>query len=120
MKTTNRRDFIQQTTFAAVAVSVAPSLHPADANNRLMVGLIGPGGMEMNHLRVIVTYKNARRGFRSRPPLRCSGTPRKHCHEAGRTLKFDPVKDEFINDDEANRLVRRTYRENHRAAPQNV
>jgi predicted dehydrogenase len=38
----------------------------------------------------------------------------------GRTLKFDPAKEQFIGDDEANKLVRRTYREGHWAVPKGV
>jgi hypothetical protein len=33
------------------------------------------------------------------------------------TLKFDPVKETFIGNDEANKLLRRTYREGHWAVP---
>ena len=35
----------------------------------------------------------------------------------GVTLKFDPVKEQFIDNDEANKLLRRTYREGHWAIP---
>src|SRR5688572_3787992 len=58
MKATNRRHFIQRTTLATAAVSLAPSLHAADANNKLVLGVIGPGGMGMNHLRSLITYKD--------------------------------------------------------------
>jgi len=54
--TTNRRDFIQRTALATAAVGLAPSLHAADANHKLVLGLIGPGGMGMNHLRALLTY----------------------------------------------------------------
>ena len=58
MKATNRRHFIQRTTLATAAVSLVPSLHAADANNKLVLGVIGPGGMGMNHLRNLLTYKD--------------------------------------------------------------
>src|SRR6185295_616209 len=58
MKTTNRRHFIQQTALATAVVSVAPSLHAADANNKLVIAMIGPGGMGMNHLRALIGYKD--------------------------------------------------------------
>jgi ornithine cyclodeaminase/alanine dehydrogenase-like protein (mu-crystallin family) len=60
MKATNRRDFIQRTTLATAAISVAgaPSLHAADANGKMVLGVIGPGGMGMNHLRSLLTYKD--------------------------------------------------------------
>jgi predicted dehydrogenase len=58
MKPTNRRDFIQQTALATAAVSVSPSLHAADANNKLVLGIIGPGGMGMNHLRALLGRKD--------------------------------------------------------------
>jgi hypothetical protein len=32
-------------------------------------------------------------------------------------LKFDPAKEQFIGNDEANKLLRRTYREGHWAVP---
>jgi predicted dehydrogenase len=37
----------------------------------------------------------------------------------GRSLKFDPQMEQFVNDDEANRLTRREYRE-HWATPKGV
>jgi predicted dehydrogenase len=37
-----------------------------------------------------------------------------------RTLRFDPQKEQIVGDEEANRLVRRTYREGHWAVPQGV
>src|SRR5688572_24499551 len=60
MKTTNRRNFIQQSALATAAVTIAgaPSLQAADANRKLVLGIIGPGGMGMNHLRSVVTYKD--------------------------------------------------------------
>lgn len=56
MTATNRRHFIQRTAMAATSVGLAPSLRAADANARMILGLIGPGGMGMNHLRSLVTY----------------------------------------------------------------
>jgi predicted dehydrogenase len=38
----------------------------------------------------------------------------------GRTLEFDPVREQFVNDAEANKSVRREYREGHWAVPKNV
>jgi predicted dehydrogenase len=38
----------------------------------------------------------------------------------GRQLKFDPQTEQILNDDEANRLVRREYREGHWAVPKGV
>jgi len=38
----------------------------------------------------------------------------------GRSLQFDPKQERFINDDEANRLVSRNYREDHWATPKNI
>ncbi|MGI8605520.1 MAG: Gfo/Idh/MocA family protein [Verrucomicrobiales bacterium] len=48
---TNRRKFLQQsTTLAASAatLNLAPSLHAAGANEKFIVGIIGPGGMGSN------------------------------------------------------------------------
>src|SRR5687768_11939123 len=60
MKTTNRRNFTQQSALATAAVTIAgaPSLRATDANNKIVLGIIGPGGMGMNHLRSLVTYKD--------------------------------------------------------------
>jgi hypothetical protein len=65
--------------------------------------------------------------------IRSGGTPRADiginhlsstlCHlgniatRVGRTLRFDPEREEIIGDEEASRLLRRTYREGHWAAP---
>jgi predicted dehydrogenase len=38
----------------------------------------------------------------------------------GRTIKFDPAKEQVVGDEEANRLVRREYREGHWAVPKGV
>jgi predicted dehydrogenase len=38
----------------------------------------------------------------------------------GRTLRLDPAKEEILGDEEANRMVRRTYRDGHWAAPKGV
>jgi hypothetical protein len=38
----------------------------------------------------------------------------------GRPLNFDPLKEKFIEDDEANRLVSRNYRTDHWGTPRNV
>jgi predicted dehydrogenase len=60
MKATNRRQFLQHS--AALATTVAlksvPSLNAAEANSKIGIGLIGPGGMGMNHLRTFAGYKD--------------------------------------------------------------
>lgn len=56
MKPTNRRQFIQHTAVLAGAVTIAPSLHAAQANDKIRIGLIGPGGMGLNHLRGFAGY----------------------------------------------------------------
>src|ERR1044072_1150828 len=63
MKATNRRDFIQQQRFATAAVKLAPSLHAADANRRIVLGLVGPCGMGMNHLRSLGTYNDVEMAY---------------------------------------------------------
>ncbi len=48
------------------------------------------------------------------------------CHLAnistrtGRTIRFDPAKEQVVNDDEANRMTRRAYRDGHWAVPKGV
>jgi predicted dehydrogenase len=53
MKQTTRRRFIQRTAILAGAAtfSSAPSLRAAGAAHKVVLGVIGPGGMGMNHLR---------------------------------------------------------------------
>jgi len=53
MNQTSRRQFIQQTAiFAGTAtLTSAPSLRAAGAAKKIVLGIIGPGGMGMNHLR---------------------------------------------------------------------
>src|SRR5688572_28003126 len=65
MKPTNRRDFIQHSAMATAAVAMAagPCLGAADASKRLVLGIIGPGGMGMNHIRSLVTYKDVEVGY---------------------------------------------------------
>ncbi|HSI63819.1 MAG TPA: Gfo/Idh/MocA family oxidoreductase, partial [Candidatus Saccharimonadia bacterium] len=53
MSTSTRRDFLQATTLATTALAM-PSLHAQGANNRIRLGLIGPGGMGSNHLKSLV------------------------------------------------------------------
>ena len=38
----------------------------------------------------------------------------------GRRIRFDPVTEQIVGDDEANRLTRRQYREGHWAVPRGV
>ena len=61
MKPTNRRQFIQHT--ADLAVSISPSLRAAGANDKIILGLIGPGGMGSNHLRAFAGYKDVEVAF---------------------------------------------------------
>ena len=63
MKSTNRRQFIQHTAVLAGAVSIAPSLRAAGANEKFTIGVIGPGGMGSNHLRAFVGYKDVEVAF---------------------------------------------------------
>jgi predicted dehydrogenase len=42
------------------------------------------------------------------------------CSRVGRSLSFDPEAERFVGDDEANRLVRREYRQGHWAVPKGV
>jgi hypothetical protein len=61
MNHTTRRTFIKQgTTFAAgsAALGLNLSSRAAGANERLVIGIIGPGGMGMNHLRALAPLKD--------------------------------------------------------------
>ncbi len=47
----NRRHFLKQSSLAAAALGAAPSLRAAGANERVVLGIIGPGGMGTNLLK---------------------------------------------------------------------
>lgn len=52
---TTRRRFLQHSALLVGAAAFpAPSLRAADAHRKIVLGLIGPGGMGMNHLRTLV------------------------------------------------------------------
>jgi len=57
---TTRRRFLQHTALLAGAATLpsAPSLQAADAANKIVLGIIGPGGMGMNHLRLLAGLKD--------------------------------------------------------------
>jgi predicted dehydrogenase len=58
MNLLNRRRFIQRSGIVVgAATTLAPSLSALGANEKLIIGLIGPGGMGMNHLRTFSGYK---------------------------------------------------------------
>src|SRR5262245_59731378 len=59
MKPTSRRRFIQHTAILAGAATFpsAPSLHAAGAANKVVLAIVGPGGMGMNHLRAFAPNK---------------------------------------------------------------
>ncbi|NQT15909.1 MAG: hypothetical protein HQ582_24345 [Planctomycetes bacterium] len=42
------------------------------------------------------------------------------CSRVGRSLSFNPETEQFLGDDEANKLLRRGYREGHWAVPKGV
>lgn len=53
MSTPTRRDFLHATALASSALAM-PLLRAQGANNRVRLGLIGPGGMGSNHLKNLV------------------------------------------------------------------
>ena len=60
MKTPNRRQFIQKSTTAAAVAAVAPSINVLGANERVNVGVIGPGGMGLGHVRTLAQQRDLR------------------------------------------------------------
>jgi predicted dehydrogenase len=94
MKETNRRQFIQNTAVLAGAVTFtpAPSVKAAPANEKIVLGIIGPGGMGTNHLRALAGYKDVEIAF-------VCDADEKRCHtaanEAGKSSGKAPkaVKD---------------------------
>lgn len=65
MNTTPRRSFLQHTALATASVAAAgmPSLSAAGANDTLVLGIIGPGGMGMNHVKTLLSRKDIRIAF---------------------------------------------------------
>ena len=47
----NRRRFLKTSTATAALVTVPHLAHAAKANEKIVMGIIGPGGMGMNHVR---------------------------------------------------------------------
>jgi predicted dehydrogenase len=63
MSEATRRDFIKQAGVAAVGTATLSATSYAavqGANERINVGIIGPGGMGSNHIRTLVTQKDVR------------------------------------------------------------
>lgn len=90
MKSLNRRQFIQRTTVIAGA-TFAPSLSVFGANDKLILGLIGPGGMGMNHLRALSGYKDVEIAYVCDPDQKrrdnAASEVEKRCGKAPKALK---------------------------------
>ena len=56
MNQTNRRQFIQSTALLAGAAAMAPALRAAGANDKIRLGIVGPGSIGMYHLRAFAGY----------------------------------------------------------------
>lgn len=61
MKPTNRRQFLQQASAVAGALTIPQVLSAGavDATHKIGIGIIGPGGMGMNHLRTLLQNPDA-------------------------------------------------------------
>ena len=57
MKSLNRRQFLQRTAIVA-GTTLAPTFSGFGANDKLILAVIGPGGMGMNHVRAFSGYKD--------------------------------------------------------------
>jgi hypothetical protein len=72
-------------------------------------------GRSLNHMRNFLDCVKSRQETVANPTVMHRSMTTVHaaniCMWLGRDLKFDPTKDEFVNDDEANRLVSRAMRE---------
>ena len=58
MNTPTRRSFIRQTGGVLAVAGTLPSLHAQGAHDRIVVALIGPGGMGMGHLQWFAAQKD--------------------------------------------------------------
>ncbi len=110
MNATNRRHFIQQTALTAAAVTIAstPSLHATDASSKIVLGIIGPGGMGMNHLRSLVTYKDVEVAYV------CEVDEGRANQAASAVEKSSGKRPQIVQD------MRRIYRQGHWAVPKGV
>src|SRR5262245_20864505 len=57
MNPTERRTFLKGLGAGAAALALSPAPLSADDSSRIMLGIIGPGGMGMNHLRRLAARK---------------------------------------------------------------
>jgi len=89
-------------------------LHPESLRSERTFA-VGPGTSPRDHVRDFLNCVKSR--ARARSNADAGGQSHIACHAAyiawqlGRTLKFDPSKDEFIDDEEANRMRSRAMRE---------
>jgi predicted dehydrogenase len=58
MQTTGRRTFLKQSACATAAFALGATSAASRANKKLILGLIGPGGMGSNHLRLLVNRQD--------------------------------------------------------------
>src|SRR5262245_20590810 len=58
MKTPGRRTFLQGAALGATALALRPDPSPAAADRRVVVGVIGTGGMGTSHLRRLLARKD--------------------------------------------------------------
>jgi predicted dehydrogenase len=60
METNTRREFLQQAGLGAVALTVGANSASAGASDPLVLAVIGPGGMGMNHIRLLAARKDVK------------------------------------------------------------
>jgi len=60
MTASNRREFLQQAGAGAALLTVGAATTRAAAGDSLVLGVIGPGGMGMNHTRLLASRKDVR------------------------------------------------------------
>src|ERR1051325_4844155 len=60
MDANNRREFLVQAGLGAAVWTVGASAAQAGASDPLVLGVIGPGGMGMNHVRNLATRKDVK------------------------------------------------------------
>jgi predicted dehydrogenase len=56
----NRRDFLVQAGVGTAALAATTYANAQGANERIHVGIVGPGGMGLQHIRALVTQKDVR------------------------------------------------------------
>jgi predicted dehydrogenase len=100
MHPTPRRTFLKQAALGAATLAVGGSVHAADSR-KLILGIIGPGGMGMNHLKMLARRKDVEVAYVCDPDQNRLAAAAKEV-ETGSTKAPKAVKDMRLVYDDRN------------------